>query len=272
MQSWLIAARAAHFFSLALLVGGGGLLYAAKAGDMAVGRACLRLAAVSNALSAVAWLGMTLVEVTDDSSSLLNATDWRAFFASPFGPVWAVQIALSVAPLLPGPLGRAGLAALLGSACAIEQAWLGHTAAATGLRGAVMIASYATHVLAGLGWVGALTMLGVALRSWPSVRAPLEIFSRVGPWMVVAILASGSLNAVFHLGRIEDLAATSYGRVVTIKAALVAIMLIAAAFNRRLRRADRATSALTLGVGIETALGIAVLWAAAALGVTAPAA
>lgn len=277
----LIAVRALHFWSVAILFGGGGFLFLLGSEKAPSGVRVLRLAASTAALTGLAWFLLTFVNVTGEAGELLQLPQWVAFMNSPFGPPWAAQLALGMGALALCALSRPALFAAVGAALAVDQAWLGHAAVATGGLGVTAVASYATHVLAGFGWIGALTMLFVALRG---IHAPadrrtpqttevardgLALFSTIGLFMVAAIFASGCVNAALHMSHVAELTSTPYGRIVLVKIVLFAAMLALAAFNRRGGRRG-AMPGLVVSIGLETALGLLVLCAAALLGITAP--
>ena len=97
---------------------------------------------------------------------------------------------------------------------------------------------------------------------------------------VTLIVASGIANAGFRVaGSFVKLFDTSYGDALFTKIAIVAVMLILASFNRfvampRLRAASLKDmgqiTRLRYSVALELVLGVAVLGAAAVLGITPP--
>ena len=272
MHAALVVARAAQFWAVAILFGGGGL--ALLLGHVLQhGQALLRAAAVVAAASGLAWLGVTLVGMTDDVGSLWTAGDWTGFLAAPFGPPWAVRVALFVGCAFVATWPRPMSATAVGFGLALDQAWLGHAAAAATRATAVtMIASYWVHVLAAFAWVGALTMLCLLLRGRGAVlREALAVFSTVGIAIVAAILASGCLNAAFHLTALRDVFTTTYGRLVGLKLLLFSSMAVFAWWNRSHRgQTDASIRRLGFGVGLETVLGLATLVVAAVLGIAEP--
>ena len=151
-----------------------------------------------------------------------------------------------------------------------------------------MLAVYCAHVLAAAAWLGGLPPLLCALREAggqgeeAARRQRFEIlkrFSLVALPAVAMIVASGLGNVGFRVGAsFERVFLTDYGSVLCAKAALVAVMLALASYNRfvaqpRLRLAPpspRQGVLLQTSVALELALGLAVLAAAALLGVTPP--
>lgn len=267
----LILARTLHFWALAVMLGGAGFVALLRRELGPWPRRVLRGAAVLAALSGIAWFTGVFVDVTGDRAALLDPDQWSAFMTSAFGPPWAIQLGLSgvalglVAATRPAPVLAVGV--LL----ALDQAWLGHAATATGGAAVLAIASYWLHVLAGLAWVGALVMLcvvGVAERRVP--RDGLGLFSDLGIVLVATVLASGIVNASLRLRTLADLAATTYGHVLGVKVALFAGMIALAVVNRREGRLADGRGSLALTVALETGCGLAVLGVAAVLGITSP--
>ena len=118
------------------------------------GHALLRGAAVGAAASGLAWLGLTLVGLTNDVGSLWTGGDWAGFLEAPFGPPWAVRVVLFAGCAIVASWPRPMAASVVGCGLALDQAWLGHAAAAaTGATEVAMIASYWVHVLAAFAWV-----------------------------------------------------------------------------------------------------------------------
>lgn len=305
---FLVIARWVQFVSVSALFGSA-LFWLYAGGGAAPGPArlprafaatlrLLRLAALAAALSGLAWLAGIVVNMTSSSpapewASLRDFEVWRLFFfETNFGAVSGLRLvllaaALGVVTLRRPQRGFLVALAAIGAALLVSQAWLGHAAQGDGgLRGGAMIVAYSAHVLAAGAWVGGLAPLLFALaeeRGEDPGSGSLKIldrFSTMGFLAVVLIVLAGLANLCFRVGasfgRLLD---TPYGETLFAKLALVALMLALAAFNRfvgaaRLRRASSQSPSeaarLRTSVGVELALGIAVLGAAAALGVTPP--
>lgn len=89
------------------------------------------------------------------------------------------------------------------------------------------------HVLTALLWIGALIPLGVSLaRGGADASSILLRFSWIIPPIVVILALSGLLLAVVQIQTFAALWTTDYGRVMLIKSALVAAMLVLATVNR----------------------------------------
>jgi copper transport protein len=87
------------------------------------------------------------------------------------------------------------------------------------------------HAVSVAFWIGALLPLAVVLRDPQAVPALLR-FSRVIPWTVAALLASGAVLAVVQVQQPAALATTAYGRILSAKVGLVLLLLALAAWNR----------------------------------------
>jgi copper transport protein len=92
-------------------------------------------------------------------------------------------------------------------------------------------------------WIGALVPLAFALRHRDQSMSSLKTFSRVIPFAVGVLLASGLLLSVLQLQHVPALWTTDYGRILIAKLFLVAVLLLLALWNRR-----RLTPAIFAGV------------------------
>jgi copper transport protein len=146
---------------------------------------------------------------------------------------------------LPG--GRtlgSGSALVLGLAIgvlAVSPALAGH--AHTQSPSALLVPADVVHVLAASAWLGGLAMLLVALpagtrRLPPGERAALLTgvlvrFSRIALAAVVALAATGTLQAVAEIRDPAAVLTTSFGRAVAAKTLLLAFLIALGAINRR---------------------------------------
>lgn len=286
----LLAARWLHFASVFVLFGAPFFWLFLK-GELSLARRgtdrLLRVSAVVAALSGLLWLAGIVANMAEGFDKIFDSEVLETFFfETQFGPVVALRLALlaacivaAIAPLR-SPSRFAALGGI-GGALLINQAWLGHAAEGAGLTGALMIFAYSVHVLAAAAWLGSLPALFFVLRELrgnPEDTAEvLSSYSLMAMFAVAAIIVAGVANAGFHHGfSAIDPFASSYGRTHAFKVLLVAVMLAFAAFNRlvatpALRAGNVAMSArLCASVAAEMAIGLAVLAAAAVLGVTPP--
>lgn len=114
------------------------------------------------------------------------------------------------------------------------------------------------HLAAMAIWLGGLVLLLVGLpRVWFWWTA-----SQFSPWAlgaVVALAATGSANAWRQLGSFDGLTDSAYGRWLVIKLLLVASVVVAAYFSRRMSRSDDpAAVAVADGEATPLAVGAAV--------------
>jgi putative copper resistance protein D len=117
--------------------------------------------------------------------------------------------------------------------------------------------------------------------SWGRLAAQCAThFFLPGVTAVLVLIASGLGNTSWMIDSVSDLAGTGYGRVLSVKLGLFALMLVLACVNRLVTvprighapNAPRALRSLRLSVLAELVLGAAILAVVAWLGVTPPAA
>ncbi len=254
----------------------------------------LRVAAPVAVLSGLGWIAAIIATMADGLEKIADPQTLSLFFnQTKFGPVVEIRLALFVLalglaawPMATEARRRAMIP--VGAALLIDQAWLGHAAEGSGAWGALMLGVYCAHVLAAAVWLGGLPPLLFALRETrgrgddETRRRTVELllrFSVIAMPAVGLIVASGLGNVGFRVGAsVGCMFMTDYGAVLCAKAGLVATMLGLACHNRfvalpRLRlglASERQSVRLQTSVAFELALGVAVVAAAALLGVTAP--
>ncbi|HEX3178166.1 MAG TPA: CopD family protein [Methylomirabilota bacterium] len=302
-----LLARWLHITASVLLVGGAGLLLIAGYSDRPTARrwqaGVVQLARVLTVLAlaagvvALAQQAATLEQraaaALDPAALVRVALDTRA------GAVWMVRQSLllvlavfvwlraDVSRRLDWTAARVEVA-LLGALALALVAGAGH-AAAVEAGAATAIAADVAHLLAAGLWVGALPGLALLLTTASSERGadarPYAVlaarrFSRTALGLVAVILLSGVLTTLSQVGSIAGLLGTAYGRLLLLKLVLVALMLAAAAVNRRLvpRLSGEAATIgrpamrrLRRSVVTEAALALCVLVVVAVMTVTAPA-
>lgn len=103
-----------------------------------------------------------------------------------------------------------------GHAAAVQPAWWG-------------VGADALHLLAAGLWAGGIVALATVRPpgGWRGAQARLLLarFSPVAVWAFVATVGFGTLRGTQELAGVGDLATTSYGQVLTLKIAVVAMML-----------------------------------------------
>ncbi|RXH05228.1 copper resistance D family protein [Bradyrhizobium vignae] len=250
---------------------------------------CLVLAVVSGAiwllLQAASMSGMPLNEAltADVLSTVINETQ--------FGEVTAIRAGLAFCLAACLACDRAvttqwlGLAAATGFAGSL--AWTGHAGSTVGVTGYLHLAADALHGVAAAAWIGGLVSLITFLaiteirENMLLARDAIERFSTLGIVSVAIILLSGVVNAGILVGSLHGLVATEYGRMLTLKLAIFAVMLAFAATNRfrltpQLASSGNEQSSIALrqlihNSAIEIALGLGILVIVAVLGTLHPA-
>jgi putative copper resistance protein D len=288
----ILVSRAIHFAALALLLG-----------------APLFRLAISPHGSARGWTGGRRIELAAAAVALASALGWFAgvaagmagswpdaftpdmlqtvAFDTHFGRLWVARLAAMVVILAmeawPRPTFAKdiGLAFLVG-AVAMSLVGTGHGMAGEGTLGPVHVVADMTHLLCAMGWIGGLFCLGEVLHratrddaAGQDLWRVLPRFSRIGYWLVAALLISGCVNALILVPRPDSLLTSAYGRVLLIKLGLVAIMVAVAIYNRVVLTAQVMAStngarALWRSVLVEQGVGLAVLATVALLGTIHP--
>ncbi|THA25536.1 hypothetical protein E4198_13150 [Streptomyces sp. RKND-216] len=126
--------------------------------------------------------------------------------------------------------------------------WAASEHASSGIQTAVAMPVDVVHLLAAAAWLGGLTTLAVALRSGtgdvPATAA--RRFSRIAPAGVVVLALTGTYQSWRQVGSWSALTGTDYGRLLLLKLALIALLLVAAYGSRRwvtrLTAPDRTTA------------------------------
>lgn len=255
----------------------------------------LRIAAPIAALSAIAWIGCLLINMTSDVHSITDSEDLRLFFfETPFGTVSFLRLTLLAAAIVIVFLpwhSRMWFFVLLiiGAILLITQAWFGHSADSRGFYRVLMITVYGIHTLAAAAWVGGLPPLLLALIEQRRLGSPearlsaLDILARFSLMAMTAVsllVASGATNAVFRVnGTIGKLFDSAYGDMLFKKLVLVVAMLAFACVNRFILMPKLRTASLKgmipivwlrNSITLELVIGIFVLGASATLGITMP--
>ena len=203
--------------------------------------------------------------------ALGQANVWQTGFSTSYGSS-ALFAFLALAAAWLSLLLRSGarmlaLAALLAAGFALAAS--GHAAAAAPqwlTRPSVWL-----HAVAIALWIGSLWPLAVLLRGdATSAQAALRRFTLIIPFVLVALLASGTILAVIQLARVQALWTTNYGLILSIKLAAVSGLLALAAANRfwltRKAEAGDIAERLRLRRSIVAEIGLALLIFALAAG------
>jgi putative copper resistance protein D len=190
-------------------------------------------------VQAASMSGLPFAEAmsSDVLSTVLNETQFGL----------ASEVRLGLAIILAGclvydrlaPARWLGLGSALGLTAAI--AWTGHAGSTAGEAGTLHLAADILHLLAAAAWIGGLVslalLLGTARRhqdlGWASLaRDVTRRFSTLGIISVGTLLATGIVCGWFLVGSFHALFVTEYGRLLMLKTALFAVMVLIAAANR----------------------------------------
>ncbi len=191
--------------------------------------------------------------------------------ASASGRVAAVRLAVAVVLVVmvavPSIIRRvAPLVALIVVVGLVLPAFGGHAVTASAPALASVLGSL--HLLAGGLWIGAIGVLAIR---WSEDRDLLGEFSQVAVVAAPLVVLTGLAGAWIHIDAPEQLWSSSYGRLLLVKLALAAVLILLGWLNRRqLADATRAVLDLAASVRLEAGLGLVVVAVSAVLVVTPP--
>lgn len=203
----------------------------------------IRRAAMGIALAGVALNGLAVLALAASLSESGALFDWPTMqlLLGETATGWAAILrilALTGAIVAIAATGLRPLASGLSIIAVGSLAWNGHGGMTEGLAGWLHLGADALHLIAGLGWIGA-----VAAFLWTASRprecsselsGRLEGFASTGSILVALLLVTGVANTLFIVGweGVVGLTTTTYGRLLLLKILLFAGMLSAAAANR----------------------------------------
>jgi copper resistance protein D len=254
----LIVIRAIHFAATAITTGAlifqavvaEPALRSAEAVAMAVRTQIRRVAAIGLAITAASGAIWILLEAAAMSGlpfseaitanvllTVVNETQFGLVVEIRF--VLAIILAAFLAYDRLAPARWPALASALGLVAAI--AWTGHAGSTPGEKGLLHLIADVLHLIASAAWIGGLVPLALLLaaarryhhETWAWLaRDATQRFSMLGIASVATLLGSGIVNAWILVGSINGLIVTPYGRLLTLKIALFAAMVVFAAINR----------------------------------------
>jgi putative copper resistance protein D len=220
----------------------GAVLVPAREGELKGAR--LRFTRAAR-FSAVVWVVAALVQAVLTLSSVLAepvdevldpALLWSFLVDIDLGRALLVQALLAALVAASAWWIRtttgAGLVALLALAALVPPTLTAHSGGSEDHT--VAVTSLMVHVLAMALWTGgvvALVLLGSADRKSFPVAVPR--FSTLALWSAVAVAISGVVSASVRLESPADLLTTSYGRMVVLKAVLIAVLAGFGVWHRR---------------------------------------
>lgn len=279
MNFWVgegVAIALRLFLYIDLLLLAGLALCAGRTVPVTVPRRVFAALAAAGVIVTIAQFLTTSLAMVGGDTSLLDGEMLRFLALETSVGIAAVIRILAVALLTflaRTPSSVAALATL---------AWSGHAGASEGSLSLLHRASDILHLLAASVWLGTLVLLLTGLcRSKPitaDLITALRRFARVGTLVVSALLVSGIVNlvAITGIDALRHMPATGYGRLLGLKLALFAAMLIVAALNRwwLVPNAERGRAApiirLRISLTVETALAVGIVAVVAVLGVQSP--
>jgi copper transport protein len=195
--------------------------------------------------------------------------------SSRWGHLWLAREAAMVM-LVPAVVafrarGRRGPALLAGglAVALVGVEALGSHAATAGPPRGVAILSDAAHIVAACVWLGALPAVIVMLPNRELLRACRERFTVLLAGSVLLVVVTGLYNAGRQVDSVGDLVSTSYGRLLLVKTALLAVVLALGLDSARRWHTGRAP--VRRIVVAEATAGAALLIAVAVLVDTPPA-
>lgn len=263
------------FAGLLLVVGGIAFARLVLERDADAERGRLRRVLLAGALLAVAGAGCALVaQVALVAGRSLPASLGlvpEAVTGSRFGALAALRsgVAASIAGLF--VVRRVAVAkatdaavAVLAIALAVLTASSGHGWTTTPRWAAVGVD--VVHLVAAGAWIGGLAALVVVAARSPAAAVLAERFSRLAAVAVATVVATGMASSYLQVRSVDGLTDTGYGRLLLLKVALVAAVVLLGWVNRRrlvARLPDRAT--LFTVVRAELALAVVVVAVTAAL-------
>jgi copper transport protein len=255
-------------FYLGLFAGIGGVFFVKWIGKADVATKVIVAALVIGILCAVLSIGLQGLDVLGlPLSAMAAAPAWRIALGTSLGPSLLIAIAAMVACLIALRSMSTRLARALSAiglvGVGLSLAASGH--AATAPPEALTRPAMFLHGAGVAFWLGALAPLLLLLRQPPVALLPiLNRFSAVAVPVVALLALSGLTLAVVQLESVAALVETKYGVILSIKLALVFVLLVLAALNRfrltpALARDGMATRPLARSILLECVLAVAIL-------------
>jgi putative copper resistance protein D len=254
-------------------------------------------------VSGFAWLCLVAARIAGKpfADVLADGTVWIVLSQTQFGFAWELRLLFAVglatcllarriknagAPIWPEILAASLVGAYLGA-----LAFAGHGEEGLGLERYLHLAADFFHLIAAGLWLGGLIPLALLLvylrrfheDTWISVACDAASrFSNLGMVAVGILLVSGTINALFLIGRVQALAGTDYGRLLLLKITLFAAMVGLAGINRQyllprlfgdvgVDRGSRTVRWLVRSTLVEIVFGLGVIVVVGMLGIMAPA-
>lgn len=225
-------------------------------------------------LSAMAWLLLTTVGMTDDWGDAIRLPTLQLVLGSTFfGQVWTWHLGLSLLLLIAlGANAPPMISLLLAFLHLATLAPVGHGAMLDGLGGQLLMFNQLLH-LSGVGaWIGGLMLLVLVLGrpAGHDIERILRRFSSLGYLMVAAIIATGLINVRVLTGALWPTPLfQGFALILMVKVLMVLLMLGLALFNLMMSRRGQFTM-LRRSVTLEWLLGLGAILAVSLLGTLPP--
>ncbi|MEV4509634.1 copper resistance protein CopC [Dactylosporangium sp. NPDC049525] len=245
VKNAMSVARFIGFVGLVLLVGPALVLFALWPRRLSArdpGRLALTGAGLL-AFSAVLELYLQIPYTSGTTLFDASSTATREVLGTPFGAAHLIRLAVAIAvavllrPLIAGRAGKIDqtLLIILGVVGLATWPISGHPSASP-VPTLTVVADVA-HLASMAVWLGGLVMLFAFLLRRANTRELTAIVPVWSGWALLAItvlVLAGTAQALVEIGTIDALTGTTYGRLVMVKVALLAVVLGVAAYSRRI--------------------------------------
>jgi copper resistance protein D len=246
-------------------------------------------AAIAALVSGLAFLLCQSAAMSASPAAALDPAALSAIlFETRFGRVWSGHLVIALILVLAclGRSRRRPWAILILSLLLLASlAWIGHAAIEEGAAGIARELNQTVHLLAAGLWLGGLVPLGWLVRRVQTTqddagvtlaRDAIRHFSQMGYAAVGLIALTGAINSLLLVGSLDGMVGTPYGRLLSFKILLFLVMVLAALVNRfrlvpRISSDPASLGVLCRTVGLEQALGLAILAVVSILGTWPPA-
>ena len=258
----------------------------------------LWLAWIVEALSGLIWFWFVTAQMSDQSPwQLLDTADLSAaLWQTQFGQLWiwraGMGVFLGVALCVISRMSVAGqpipsrsykFILVTGIVLLVTLAWAGHAASGIHYYTLHLVADM-LHLLIGAIWPLGLIPMGGFLWYLHKENQPalsdreiksVHRFSKISLIAVVVLVTTGIINGWLMIGSWTALATTTYGQLLLVKVAVVALMIGLGGFNRfyilpRIQAEPTSLRNLRRTIFAESSLAAVVLLLVGTMGMTAP--
>lgn len=191
-----------------------------------------------NAVSTVLLFGVQGGIMGNGWQDVWRPEIWLALTSTQFGSVWTLQILMALLTLIVALLQPQNQQRLL-LLVAIQfllAAGVGHAATREGVVGVLQRGNHLLHLLCAAVWLGGLLpvlfCMQLARGRWHAAAiATMMRFSRYGHFAVAGVVLTGIINTLMVQGNVLPWN-SAWGRMLLLKCALVALMVVIALVNR----------------------------------------